>query len=121
MTKMDKDSENIFSSWLDFLLPLETSPKELEKLAQKSCLSAAALRKLRNRTRRGMSTDTLIRLALSRGHSVNSLMNAILKVDRKRTLDPSEARWITYGAKLKPRKRVEFLDFIEYLRKNWNL
>ena len=121
MAKIDRDSDKVFNAWLDFLIPHETLPKELVSLAKKSSLSFATLKQLRGRSRRGMSTDTLIRLALSRGHSANSLISAILKIEKKTALHSSEVDWITYGASLQPKKRMEFLDFIEYLRKTWNI
>lgn len=121
MAKIDSDTEKVFNQWLDFLLPSEMTPKELEALAKKAKLSAEALRKLKNRNRRGMSTDTLIRLALCRGGSAESLISAFLKTDKKSSLDQSEIEWISYGANLTPKRRKDFLDFIKYLRDTWKI
>ena len=121
MAKIDSDVEKVFNGWLDFLLPEDMTPKELESLAKKAKLSAEALRKLKNRNRRGMSTDTLIRLALCRGATMNSLISSLLKVKNGSGLDQSEIDWINYGAKLNKNKRNEFLDLIKYLRKTWKI
>ncbi|MCB9027122.1 MAG: hypothetical protein H6625_12435 [Bdellovibrionaceae bacterium] len=121
MSKIDSDAERVFNGWLDFLLPDEMTPKELESLAKKAKLSAEALRKLKNRNRRGMSTETLIRLALCRGATASSLISSLLQVDKKSSLDQSEIEWITYGASLPAKKRKEFLDFIKYMRSTWNI
>ena len=121
MAKIDSDSEKIFNSWLDFLLPEEMSSKEIEALAQKSKLSAAALKKLKQRYRRGMSTDTFIRLALCRGLSPKSLVSTLLKIENRSVLDQTEIDWILYGLNLNKRKRKEFLDLIKHICKTWNL
>ena len=121
MAKIDTDSEKVFNLWLDLLVPPEISTKELEGLAHKSHLSIETLRKFKHRSRKSMSTETFIRLALSRGHSVNSLTSALFKVEKKSALDSSQIEWINYGFRLTSKKRVEFLDFIKYLRKTWNI
>ena len=121
MAKIDSDAEKVFNGWLDFLLPPEMSPKELDDLAKKAKLSSEALRKLKNRNRRGMSTDTFIRLALCRGSTVDSLISSILKAESKSTLDKTEVDWIKYGANLDKKGRKEFLDFIRYMRKVWKI
>ena len=121
MSKIDSDAEKVFNHWLDFLLPQEMTPKELDKLAKKAKLSGEALRKLKSRSRRGMSTDTLIRLALARGVSTSTMVSNLLKVEKKSGMDQSEIDWISYGAGLTTKKRKEFLDFVKYLRKTWNL
>ena len=121
MAKIDSDAKKIFSDWLDFLLPQEMTSKEIKDLAKKTRLSAETLKKLKNRDRRGMSTDTFIRIALCRGASTNSLVSSLFKVSNKSALDSSEINWIKYGAKLEKKKRVESLDFIQYLHKKWNI
>ena len=121
MAKIDLDAKKIFNDWLDFLLPKEMTSKEIENLAKKARLSAETLKKLKNRDRRGMSTDTFIRIALCRGASMNSLVSSLFRVDNKSALDSSEIKWIKYGAKLKKKKREELLDFYQYLHKKWNI
>ena len=121
MAKIDSDAEKIFSEWLDFLLPKEMTSKELGNLAKKARLSAETLKKLKNRDRRGMSTDTFIRIALCRGASPNSLVSSLFKISNKSALDPSEVNWIKYGAKLDKKKRIESLDVIQYLHKKWHI
>ena len=121
MARVDTDAKEVFEHWLDFLIPEDLSPKELNSLAKKAKLSIEALRKLRSRHRTGMSTDTFIRLALSRGATVDTLVSHLLKINKSKKLDPSEIDWIKYGAGLGPQRRRQFLDFIEYLRKTWNI
>ena len=123
MTKIDTDAKEVFKHWLDFLIPEDVSPKELDSLAKKAKLSTEGLRKLKGRHRTGMSVDTLIRLALSRGSTVDTLVSSLLKVNNSKSkkLDSSEIDWIKYGAGLRPQRRRQFLDFIEYLRKTWNI
>lgn len=121
MAKIDDDVELVFEEWLNFLLPDEMSSKELENLAKKAKLSAEALRKLKNRNRRGMSTDTLIRLALCRGASPEALISSLFKGDKNSKLDQSEIEWIRYGAGLTPKKRNDFLELIKYIRNTWSI
>ncbi len=121
MGKLDSDAEKVFEGWLDYLLPKNMSQKELDRLANKAKLSSEALRKLKNRNRRGMSTDTLIRLALCRGASPQSLISALLKPVKSSNLDNSEVDWIQFGAGLPSKKRKEFLDFIKWIKKTWNI
>lgn len=121
MAKIDADAKEVFRDWLDFLLPEDLSPKELENLAKRAKLSTEALRKLKRRDRRGMSTDTFIRLALSRGVTANTLISSLFKIDKKSKLDQTEIDWIKYGAGLDSEKRKEFLDLIKYLRKTWDI
>ena len=121
MAKIDTEVKEVFGDWLDFLIPKSLTPKELKNLAKKAKLSTEALRKLRSRERQGMSTDTFIRLALSRGMTPNALVSSLLKPNRKSKLDQTEIDWIKYGAGLEPKKRKEFLDFIKYLRKTWDI
>ena len=121
MSKLDNDSEKIFDEWLSYLLPKDMKMKELEQLAKKAKLSSEALRKLKNRNRRGMSTDTLIRLALCRGATPKSLISALLQIENSKSLEQSEVEWVQYGANLEPGKRKKLLDFIKYMRKFWDL
>lgn len=121
MRKIDDKAEIVFEEWLNFLLPEEMSSKDIENLAKRAKLSSEALRKLRNRNRRGMSTDTLIRLALCRGATPESLISSLFKADKSSKLDQSEIEWIKYGAGLTPKKRKDFLEFIRFIRKTWNI
>lgn len=121
MAKIDSDAEKVFNDWLDFLIPEEMTVKELEKIAKKSKLSYEALRKLKNRSRRGMSTETLIRLAIARGISANALISALIKADQQKNCDQSEIDWINFGRNLSPKKRVDFLEFIKYMRSLWKI
>ena len=121
MAKIDDDAQKVMEAWMDFLIPQDISPKELRDLAKKSRLSSEALRKLKGRHRKGMTTDTFIRLAIGRGMPASSLISMVLKGPKKSNLDSSEVAWINYGAGLTTKKRNEFLDFIKYIRKTWKV
>ncbi len=112
MGNVNSNTKLVLSRWMKFLVPASMSTKERRKVAARAGVSDETLRS--SIRRQAINGDTLIRLFLARGISVQYLLE--LQQTERSAMSRGESLWAEVGLELSEVEKAEFAEIVRYLR-----
>lgn len=117
MKEIDKKAKAALLALFDLVIPEGMTAQERSAVAKQAGINPESLRVMRRR--KTVNADTLIRLLLARGVSLQAL-ESLHQTDSKQMLK-GELDWQKIGRELSDAERTEFSSLVRMIRAKWRL